>query len=95
MPPRREVRREEGTRQPQEAVEAEDRPSARGREALVDELLGQRNFNEGQTVAVDGVEGSGYAPFVQRAYRMGDVVWGVFDMARLTRTPEFRQAAAA
>ncbi len=65
---------------------------------LIDELLGQRNFNEGQAVAVDGVEGvdgSRYAPFVLRAYRMGDTVWGVFDMARLTRTPEFRQAAAA
>ncbi|HRN58627.1 MAG TPA: chemotaxis protein CheW [Chiayiivirga sp.] len=62
---------------------------------LIDELLGQRNFNEGQIVAVEGVAGSGYAPFVQRAYRLGDTVWGVFDMARLTRTPEFRQAAAA
>jgi twitching motility protein PilI len=62
---------------------------------LIDELLGQRNFNQGQLVASDEIGTGGYAPYVQRAYRVGDVVWGVFNMARLTRTPEFRQAAAA
>ncbi len=63
---------------------------------LIDELLGQRNFNEGQVVAAVEPEGSGYALFVQRAYRAADnTIWGVFDMARLTRTPGFRQAAVA
>lgn len=62
---------------------------------LIDELLGQRNFHLGQLAPGEDIGTSGYAPFVQQAYRVGDVVWGVFDMARLTRTPEFRQAAAA
>ncbi len=62
---------------------------------LIDEMLGQRNFHQGQLVADEDIGTGGYAPFVRQAYRVGDVVWGVFDMARLTRTPEFRQAAAA
>ncbi|MCX7556543.1 chemotaxis protein CheW [Xanthomonadaceae bacterium JHOS43] len=62
---------------------------------LIDELLGQRNFHTGQIVPAEDIGAGGYAPFVQQAYRVGDVIWGVFDMARLTRTPEFRQAAAA
>jgi twitching motility protein PilI len=32
---------------------------------------------------------------VKQAYRLGDTVWGVFSMTLLSRTPEFRQAAAA
>jgi twitching motility protein PilI len=36
-----------------------------------------------------------YGSFVKQAYKLGDTVWGVFSMALLTRTPEFRQAAAA
>lgn len=62
---------------------------------LIDELLGQRNFHQGQITEVGQIGEGRYAPFVQQAYRVGDAVWGVFDMARLTRTPEFRQAAAA
>lgn len=62
---------------------------------LIDELLGQRNFHEGQLAPEEDVGMGGYAPFVRQAYRVADVVWGVFDMARLTRTPEFRQAAVA
>ncbi len=62
---------------------------------LIDELIGQRNFNQNQLVSSEDIGTGGYAPYVRQAYRMGEVVWGVFDMARLTRTPEFRQAAAA
>lgn len=62
---------------------------------LIDELLGQRNFNRSQMVASGEVGTDGYAPFVEHAYRIDEVVWGVFNMARLTRTPGFRQAAAA
>ena len=66
---------------------------------LIDELYGQRSFNEQQQLADDQVaaerlaEGR-YAHFVDRAYRLGDQPWGVFSLDRLTRTPEFRQAAA-
>jgi twitching motility protein PilI len=35
-----------------------------------------------------------YTHFLDRAYRMGDSVWGVFSLDRLARTPEFRHAAA-
>ncbi len=62
---------------------------------LIDELLGQRNFHQGQIVEVHDIGTGGYIPFVRTAYQVDDVVWGVFDMARLTRTPEFRQATAA
>lgn len=61
---------------------------------LVDELFGQRSFNDAQR-AEPGHLGEGrYASFVSEAYRLGDDVWGVFSMELLTRTPEFRQAAA-
>lgn len=62
---------------------------------LIDELYGQRNFGSGQLVDSGDIGTEGYAPFVEQAYKVGDVVWGVFNMARLTRTPDFRQAAAA
>ena len=61
---------------------------------LIDELYGQRNFVEAQSAQADGFEEGKYSQFVQRAYRLGDALWGVFDMARLTRTSEFRQATA-
>lgn len=63
---------------------------------LVDEFFGQRGFAE-----ADGGEPpeqlTGHPRmrgFVTRSYRLGEVSWSVFDMGLLTRTPEFRQAAA-
>lgn len=66
---------------------------------LIDELYGQRSFNEQQQVDPSelGQHGLGdgrYAHFVDRAYRMGGYQWGIFSLDRLARTPEFRQAAA-
>lgn len=66
---------------------------------LIDELYGQRSFTEQQLLPVEQVEAEQlsegrYAHFVDRAYRLGDQPWGVFSLDRLTRTPEFRQAAA-
>jgi twitching motility protein PilI len=66
---------------------------------LIDELYGQRSFNEQQQLndeeaqAAQLVEGR-YAHFIDRAYRLGDHPWGIFSLERLARTPEFRQAAA-
>lgn len=61
---------------------------------LIDELYGQRVFNDEQR-AEAGEFGLGrYANFVGQAYRLADDIWGVFSMELLTRTPEFRQAAA-
>ncbi|MBX9401904.1 chemotaxis protein CheW [Lysobacter sp. BMK333-48F3] len=66
---------------------------------LIDELYGQRSFNETQQVAVEDVAEQGfadgrYAHFIDRAYRLDDQPWGIFSLERLARTPEFRQAAA-
>lgn len=66
---------------------------------LIDELYGQRGFTEEQKLAQEELaaaqlsEGR-YAHFVERGYRLGDHDWGIFSLERLSRTPEFRQAAA-
>lgn len=63
---------------------------------LVDELFGQRTFVDEQRLADDELEPFAqgrYTHFLDRAYRMGDSVWGVFSLDRLARTPEFRHAA--
>ena len=62
---------------------------------VVDELFGQRFFNDAQLVDEAGsfVEGR-LGHFVSKAYSAFGKTWGVFDMDLLTRTPEFRHAAA-
>ncbi len=60
---------------------------------LIDELYGQRSFNDAQAISVDDETGR-YGYFVKQTYRVGDFDWGVFSMSTLARTPEFRQAAA-
>ncbi|WP_240126902.1 chemotaxis protein CheW [Thermomonas alba] len=60
----------------------------------IDELYGQRSFVEAQAIDAGGwVEGR-YAHFIDRVYRLNGQDWGVFSLDRLSRTPEFRQAAA-
>ena len=62
---------------------------------LIDELYGQRSFGaDDQVEEIDGLGEGRYTHFIQRAFRAGEQVWGVFDLDRLARTPEFRQAAA-
>ena len=60
----------------------------------IDELYGQRSFHESNEVPADALAQGRYAHFVDRAFRLGDHEWGIFSLDRLTRTPEFRQAAA-
>ena len=61
---------------------------------VIDELYGQRTFNDAHK-QLEPVEHAGrYGNFVGQAYRLADVSWNVFSMATLTRTPEFRQATA-
>jgi twitching motility protein PilI len=65
----------------------------------IDELYGQRSFIEEQRLeAADDEAGrlaeGRYGYFIDRAYRLGEHVWGVFSLSLLARTPEFRQAAA-
>lgn len=66
---------------------------------LIDELFGQRGFHEAQQLDAGELAGAAfsqgrYASFVERAYRLDEQAWGIFSLDRLTRTPEFRQAAA-
>jgi twitching motility protein PilI len=61
---------------------------------LIDELLGQRNFNDEQKVDPAEYDAGPLASFISAAYRYDDALWGVFSMGRLIRTPEFIQAAA-
>ena len=61
---------------------------------LIDELFGQRGFNDQQQTEVDTLAEGRYAHLVDRAYRLGEQTWGIFSLERLSRTPEFRQAAA-
>jgi twitching motility protein PilI len=60
---------------------------------LIDQLYGQRSFNDSQKTAMAEDE-SRYGHFIKQVYRVGDNDWGVFSMSMLSRTPEFRQAAA-
>ena len=60
----------------------------------IDELFGQRSFVDEQQVDAATVAEGRYAHFIDRAYRLGEHPWGVFSLSLLTRTPEFRQAAA-
>ncbi len=61
---------------------------------LVDEVLGQRNFSEEQRAEASDEDDPRYARFVIERYRLGDVLWCLFSMVALVRTPEFVQAAA-
>ena len=61
---------------------------------IIDELFGQRTFNDSHRAELAGENDGRYAHFVSQAYRLADTSWGVFSMATLTRTPEFRQATA-
>lgn len=62
---------------------------------LVDELLGQRHFVDAQRSDVGDLAEGRYSDYIVQAYRQGDITYGVFSMAQLTRASEFRQAAAA
>ena len=61
---------------------------------LVDEVLGQRNFSDEQRAEAEAESDSRYGRFVPERYQLGDVLWGLFSMASLVRTPEFLQASA-
>ena len=61
---------------------------------LVDEVLGQRSFSEEQLAAAVGEADEQYGRFVGEKVQLGDVLWGRFSMAALTRSAQFQQAAA-
>jgi twitching motility protein PilI len=59
---------------------------------LIDELYGQRTFNDTHRVELEEPYEGRYGNFVDQTYLLNDSQWGVFNMSLLTRTPEFRQA---
>ena len=59
---------------------------------LIDELYGQRTFNDTHRADMSGEDDGRYGHFVSQVYRLADTNWAVFSMQTLTRTPEFRQA---
>ena len=59
----------------------------------IDELYGQRSFNEAQRTEPGSLAEGRYGHFVDRAYHGDEHDWGVFALSLLARTPEFRQAA--
>ena len=59
---------------------------------LIDELYGQRTFNDTHRVELEEPYEGRYGNFVGQTYLLNDSQWGVFNMSLLTRTPEFRQA---
>ena len=61
---------------------------------MVDEVLGQRNFSDEQRADAEDESDQRYGRFVPERYQLGEVLWGLFSMAALVRTPEFLQAAA-
>jgi twitching motility protein PilI len=59
---------------------------------LIDELFGQRTFNDTHRVELEEQYEGRYGNFVSQVYQLNDSQWGVFNMSLLARTPEFRQA---
>ncbi|HNV84200.1 MAG TPA: chemotaxis protein CheW [Arenimonas sp.] len=59
---------------------------------LIDELFGQRTFNDTHRVEIEEQYEGRYSNFVSQVYQLNDSQWGVFNMSLLARTPEFRQA---
>jgi twitching motility protein PilI len=65
----------------------------------IDELFGQRSFTDAQqqpaeALAHNVLAQGRYAHFVDRVYDLAEDSWGIFSLEKLSRTPEFRQAAA-
>lgn len=61
---------------------------------LIDELYGQRSFNDAQQIEAESMAEGRFANFIDRAYLQDEQPWAIFSLDRLARTPEFRQAAA-
>ncbi len=60
----------------------------------IDQLYGQRSFELSQQVPAGELAQGRYAHFIDRAFHDEAHDWGVFSLSLLSRTPEFRQAAA-
>lgn len=61
---------------------------------LIDEVLGQKHLLDEEIIDQSAISETPVGPFVSEVYRQGETDWGVFEMIRLTRSPDFTQAAA-
>ena len=61
---------------------------------LVDEVMGQRSFSDGQRSVAIGEGDERYGRFVGEKVQLGGIFWGLFSMAALVRTTDFQQASA-
>jgi len=61
---------------------------------VIDEVFGQRSFEQASAAAPVAVAEGRFGHFIDRAYPVDGEEWGVFSLSLLSRTPEFRQAAA-
>ncbi|MDF2446690.1 MAG: type pili signal transduction protein PilI [Moraxellaceae bacterium] len=62
---------------------------------VVDEVLGMQHFPVQDYVAEVPDVPAELHPFVQGAFRRGDIYWAVFSLSRLVGDPHFQQAANA
>jgi len=60
----------------------------------IDELFGQRSFDTAEEAGIEALADGRYAHFIERAFHADGHAWGVFSLSLLSRTPEFRHAAA-
>jgi len=60
---------------------------------LIDELLGQRTFDDSHLADPADLAEGRYRHLIDRAYAQDGETWGVLSLDRLARTPEFRRAA--
>ncbi len=61
---------------------------------VVDEILGQRSFNDSHLIEAMGEEDERYAKFIPSFFDWGGTPYRVFSMSALVRARDFTQAAA-
>lgn len=61
---------------------------------MVDEVLGQRSFNDDLRAHARGEEDQRYSRYVGEKIQLGEIEWGLFSMTVLVRSAEFQQASA-
>ena len=61
---------------------------------LIDEIVGQRHFNDEELSDDEHFKDHMAGPFVTREYVKGESHWGAFDAAKLINNSDFMKAAA-
>lgn len=61
---------------------------------LVDEILGLRHFFEEERTKQLPKVSTNLLPYLNGAFKQGDVTWGIFDMHSLAKSPQFMEVAS-